>query len=73
MSDMTPLEKELLRCVEASLKQANDSTEQLSSFDAALRKLQSNFNLFESALMQNSEQRLTALEDELQKLSRALS
>ena len=68
MSDLTPLEKELLRCVETSLKQATDNTEQLGSFDAALRKLQNDFNLFESALTQSMEQRLGALEGELRRL-----
>jgi len=72
MSDLTPLEKELLRCVETSLKQTNDSIEQLSSFDAALRKLQNDFNLFENASTRSLEQRLSGLEDGLQKLSRAL-
>lgn len=76
MTDLTPLEKELLRCVEDSLTRMNDETRNLSGFDAALKGLQSDFTSFASEQRSSTEARLKTLEDgqvKLFELLRSLS
>jgi len=68
MTDLTPLEKELLRCVEDSLTRMNDETRNLSGFDTALKNLQRDFMSFASEQRSSTETRLKALEDEQVKL-----
>ena len=62
MTDLTPLEKELLRCVEDSLTRINDETRNLSGFDTALKSLQRDFARFASEQTNSTETRLKALE-----------
>ena len=68
MTDLTPLEKELLRCVEDSLTRMNDETRNLGGFDTALKNLQHDFTNFASEQKNSTEMRLKALEDEQVKL-----
>ena len=63
MTDLTPLEKELHRCVEDSLTRINDETRNLSGFDTALKNLQRNFTSFANEQKNSTEARLKALED----------
>ena len=68
MTDLSPLEKELLRCVEDSLTRMNDETRDLSGLDAALKNLQHDFTNFASEQRNSTETRLKALEDGQTKL-----
>jgi len=68
MTDLTPLEKELLRCVEDSLARMNDETRNLSGFDAALKNLQHDFTRFASEQKNSTEARLKTLEEGQKKL-----
>ena len=68
MTDLTLLEKELLRCVEDSLTRINDETRNLSGFDTALKNLQCDFMRLASEQRSSTETRLKALEDGQMKL-----
>ena len=68
MTDLTPLEKELLRCVEDSLTRMYDEARNLNGFDTALKNLQRDFMRFASEQRSSTETRLKALEDEQVKL-----
>ena len=68
MTDLTPLEKELLRCVEDTLTRMNDERRNLSGFDIALKNLQLDFTNFASEQRKSTEMRLKALEDAQVKL-----
>ena len=68
MTDLTPLEKELLRCVEDSLTRMNDGARNLNGFDTALKNLQRDFTRFASAQTSSTETRLKSLEDGQTKL-----
>ncbi|AXX98064.1 hypothetical protein [Profundibacter amoris] len=63
MTDLTPLEKELLRCVEDSLTRMNDEARNLSGFNTALKNMQRDFMSFASEQKNSTEMRLKALED----------
>ena len=68
MTDLSPLEKELLRCVEDSLARMNDETRNLGGFDTALKNLQHDFTRFASEQTNSTEARLKSLEDGQTKL-----
>lgn len=63
MEELTPLEKELLRCVESLLSMSKDADAGMAQLERSLRTVNADLARCESLLTSSVEERLRALEE----------